>query len=279
MAPDQVALKGKKYRQFLYGFLLLLCLVLTVDRLYKGAIDHPIRQNLSAALLWPLQPLHYVYNGVIDLYNEAQFIWSVHQNNRRLKVDADQLIHFQRLNESLVVENKILKKQLNYHIPNFDTVVTGRLVGQGIQPLKTSVMMLAGSRHGVRSGLPVVSQDTLVGLVTEVFQGQSHVALVEDFGVHVPIFVVHPHRGLIKGIVSGRGLHQSPTLRYVEDLTPGLSVMTSHEGGVYPKGLYLGTVDYDKSSDHYILKRSLPSNRMIYGKVLALKSDDAQITR
>jgi len=94
----------------------------------------------------------------------------------------------------------------------------------------------------MRKGMAVVSPTGVVGQVVAVTPWSSKVLLVTDPSSGVDVLV---QRTRSRGIVSG-SLDDGPIMKYVqrsEDIQEGDRLVTSGLGGVFPKGLFVGTVD------------------------------------
>jgi rod shape-determining protein MreC len=105
-----------------------------------------------------------------------------------------------------------------------------------------SLILNKGSSDGVRKGMAVVSPTGVVGQVVAVTSGSAKVLLVTDPSSGVDVIV---QRTRSRGIVSG-SLDDGPVMKYVqrsEDIQEGDRLVTSGLGGVFPKGLFVGTVD------------------------------------
>ncbi|MEN8184483.1 MAG: rod shape-determining protein MreC [Myxococcota bacterium] len=115
------------------------------------------------------------------------------------------------------------------------------VVGQDVSPWFRSLLIDRGRRHGVRSGMPMVTDRGVVGLVTATSPHASRAMLVLDRQSAVDGIV---QRSRARGIVRGTG---SERLEFVfvvrgDDVRVGDVVITSGVGGVYPKGLRIGEV-------------------------------------
>jgi rod shape-determining protein MreC len=102
-----------------------------------------------------------------------------------------------------------------------------------------------GSRHGVRTNMPVLSTEGLVGRVQEVSLERCQVALVGDPGCRVSALVNSETRDT--GVIGASGPvdERIVTMSYLSrnaDLKPGQKVETSGLGGVFPKGIPIGQV-------------------------------------
>jgi rod shape-determining protein MreC len=98
-----------------------------------------------------------------------------------------------------------------------------------------------GSRDGVRKGMAVVTRAGVLGQVVEANPRSAKVLLVTDPHSAVDAVV---QRSRARGIVSG-ALGASAVMKYVkrsEDVQVGDRLVTSGLGGIFPKGLPIGTV-------------------------------------
>lgn len=107
-----------------------------------------------------------------------------------------------------------------------------------------------GSLHGVREGAAVVAPDGLVGLVVAVAPHTAQIALLTDPRVKVACELeVARSQGAdssspLRGIVSG-GTDELLVVRHLTPaghVAPRARVVTSGLGGVFPKGLEIGTL-------------------------------------
>ena len=101
-----------------------------------------------------------------------------------------------------------------------------------------------GSLAGVREGAVVAVAGGLVGLVSEVTPHTSAVTLITDRRVKVACEVEAGPGRRMRGILSG-GSEELLALRHLTDageVPPRARVLTSGRGGVFPKGLEVGTL-------------------------------------
>jgi rod shape-determining protein MreC len=108
-----------------------------------------------------------------------------------------------------------------------------------------TVQIDLGSRDGVRENLPVLTPDGLVGRVFAVGLTRSQVVLLGDPYCHVSALVDNPAHDM--GVISPGGPLDSSIveLTYLSGnavLKAGQNVVTSGEGGIYPRGIPIGQV-------------------------------------
>lgn len=123
-------------------------------------------------------------------------------------------------------------------------LVFARTVLDARGPFSNSRLADAGSARGVIEGNPVLSDHGLVGRVTGVTAGVSRVLLLTDVESRTPVLIPRTNG---RAILTGDG---GPTpvlawLRTHDALREGDRVLTSGDGGVFPRGLPVGSVVRD----------------------------------
>ena len=130
-----------------------------------------------------------------------------------------------------------------------------------------------GTSHGVQKGAAVAVPDGLVGIVEDVSPHTCTVRLITDPTVKVSceLLTGEPALGAVYGIVSGKGAQtvaqMNATVLYVVNplrighLKNGFSpaprtrIVTSGLGGVFPRGIAVGTLIADTHEDATKLER------------------------
>ena len=102
------------------------------------------------------------------------------------------------------------------------------------------------------SGMPVVSDQGLVGLVTATSPHASRAMILLDRQSAVDAIV---QRSRARGIVQGKGTGELEFVFMVrgDDVQPGDVVISSGVGGVYPKGLRIGTIEAVQTEEKRLL--------------------------
>ena len=145
-----------------------------------------------------------------------------------------------QLREALVASGRlerIAEMRDDFEVP----MLPAELVGSDVSPWFRSVLLDRGRGDGVRSGMPVISEQGLVGLVTATSRGAAKTMLLLDRQTAIDGTV---QRSRARGIVRGRG-DDRLEFEFVArggDVQVGDLVITSGLDGVYPKGLLIGRV-------------------------------------
>ena len=109
-------------------------------------------------------------------------------------------------------------------------------------PFHQTIRLLGGENEKVRLGATVMTTDGLVGQVTAVNINTSEVTLVTDKTFSVSIQVQRTGaRALTEGSGASGGFYLS-YFQKTNDLRIGDQVVTSGLDGVYPSGIFVGTV-------------------------------------
>jgi len=108
-----------------------------------------------------------------------------------------------------------------------------------------TVQIDLGKRDGVVENMPALTPEGLVGRVSAVGFARSQVVLLGDPNCRVSAMVENPTHDI--GIISASGPLDSSLvdLTYLSgnaDLKPGENVVTSGEGGIFPRGIFIGQI-------------------------------------
>ncbi len=177
------------------------------------------------------------FSGLWDDYID---LLAVRDENLRLK---EELSKYQVKNikyREAVATNVRLRKLLDLKETLPPPTLTARIIGRDPSQWFKTFSIDRSNSDGVAKGMPVV---TIEGVVGHVLDGGSHHARVlqaNDPNSAIEVLVQNTRaQGIVKGTGTGYRLH------YVlknNEINPGDQLVTSGLGGVFPKGLPVGTV-------------------------------------
>lgn len=194
------------------------------------AVESPVGGALSAPVRWS--------GGAVDYVRGYFFAVS---ENRHLKAQLVQTRATQDQLELLQVENARLRAVLGIRTDPPLPHVAAETIADLRGPFANTRLANAGRDKGVAEGNPVVSEHGLVGRVVGVSDHVSRVMLLTDPESRTPVLLVRTNG---RAILSGDG-GEAPKLDYLRTalgLKEGDRVLTSGDGGVFPRGLPVGTV-------------------------------------
>ena len=119
--------------------------------------------------------------------------------------------------------------------------VTARVTSESEGPFAQTLLANAGRSQGVEPGSIAMNEGGLVGRVIQLGERSSRILLVTDFNSRVPVIgeVSGVHAIMQGGATSSGALTDLPERSaFIE----GERILTSAEGGAYPRGLVVGEV-------------------------------------
>ena len=199
----------------------------------RGQLENVMAPVLNAAVV-PLTPFKRLVARVTaysELYSELD---RLKEENQRMKGWEWKARELERKYSQLGRLAHVVEE------PGLDHVAA-RVVADGRGPFARSAMVSIGRDHGIKPGFPVISADGLVGRVTDTGRGVARILLLTDLNSRIPVVVGRNSvRALMVGDTSARPkLTYAPTSSGME---VGDEVSTSGIGGLYPRGLRIGTV-------------------------------------
>ena len=106
------------------------------------------------------------------------------RENTRLRSQVDTLRQVVIQDQSALAQSKELRRLLRYvdspQFPSDYTAVNTRILARAPSEFEQTVEIAAGSSSGIRIDTPVVTQDGLVGRVTQVTSDTAQVTLITD---------------------------------------------------------------------------------------------------
>ncbi|WP_182187739.1 rod shape-determining protein MreC [Pectinatus frisingensis] len=214
----------------------------------KDRVSIPLTNRAVITLLAPFQSFSSALGSksgsIINALNE---LMSMYQENKQLKAEVTTLREENLHDNELEAENQRLKGLLNYKesTKQFD-LVTASVIARDSATWINNVVINRGSNDGIKKDMPVVTPDGLVGAVIDVYGSYSVVALITDPRVAVGALVQRSDSrvaGIVKGDIDKQVDIHMENISRAADIQPGDQIITSGLGGIYPKGIFIGTVD------------------------------------
>ena len=193
----------------------------------------PVSGALEAPVRWTGAAIAYV-EGYVFAIGE----------NRRLKRRIAELEGYRDAAIALKNVNDryeaLLKLRTEPPIP----MVTGRTIVDARGPFSNARLVDTGSAGGVEVGDPAMSEHGVVGRIVGVTPSVSRLLMVTDVDSRTPVLA---DRTDGRAILTGDG-SAYPRLEYVRGRDPvkiGDTILTSGDGGVFPRGLPVGVAVKD----------------------------------
>jgi rod shape-determining protein MreC len=216
----------------------------------KEAIIFLLALGLSGWMLSLEEPdklrLAHSVSATILEAGQRGFAWAIHlmnvqRENKHLRQRMAELSLENSMLKEAKLKNVQLRQLLDFTEESQFALRAAEVIGWEPDRTVNSILIDIGQSHGVQRNMPVVSPEGLVGKVYRVLPHVSVVQLLQDPNCRVSAIV---QRSRILGIVEWeRGVQC--LLRHIPvkgDIRVGDVVVTSGMGGIFPKGLIIGSV-------------------------------------
>ncbi|MEZ5994876.1 MAG: rod shape-determining protein MreC [Hyphomonadaceae bacterium] len=188
-------------------------------------------------------------------WNAAPRIEQLERENRELQAWRD-------LAERLAERNARYEALLRMPEDGFgegadlEHAIAAQLVLDSGGPFMRTLVANAGADHGVRVGYVAVNENGLVGRVVSVGRRTSRVLMLDDYNSRIPVL---GEASRVRAVLAGQATRrpelilypyqmQAPRLDFIvgaQSLREGERVITSGDGGLFPRGIPVGVARRD----------------------------------
>ncbi|MCA9390151.1 rod shape-determining protein MreC [candidate division WWE3 bacterium] len=233
----------KYTRELLFTILLLMVIVLT-DSLFPQQF---IRRNLDR-FISPLQQI--VYTSGLKGIRFVDFIFTfddVYRENETLKDQLREQFAIQTENGRLKEENSLLRNQLKVNLNNVEPQLTAPVLGLDTSGTDTYMIIGLGSDDGVSLDMVAILDSNLIGKVVSVTSHRSKIIPVTAVSNKIPVRIVNDQGNtLTDGLIQGNfnvAIELIQLANSEASIHQGDRIYTSGIDGIYPEGLFVGTVE------------------------------------
>lgn len=205
-----------------------------------------VKKNIVASILdtvfYPAQMLL----SSVDAYR------SVAAENEQLKEENA------RLRQETYYASEGLQELARLHtLVRFDDkwdfpIVTARVVGHNPGRFLTTLVINRGTHHGVKENMPVFSMNGLVGKITKAAYSHSRVQLLTD--PNLKLSVIERKSRVVGFLESVDGRLLTAMIPSHAGVKVGDTLITSGLGGIFPKGIPVGTVKSVRLADLDVMR-------------------------
>ena len=158
----------------------------------------------------------------------------------------------------LEAENANLRQLLNYKKANlqFD-LLPANVIGRDSATWSSHIIINRGTDDGVQKNMTVITPDGLVGNIHEAYASYSEVELITDPRSAVGSIVQRADSrvaGIVKGSADSNSAINMTNIPQNANIVEGDTIITSGFGGIYPKGIPIGSVAAIKNDSGGLLQ-------------------------
>lgn len=235
------------------GIGLLMALIIYSLNLPRANEANWFERSVGSALAPVLGPVSRLGALPDRMWRDYLNLVQVRRENVQLREDI------KMLNQSLAAagealhENERLKRLLEMRKTVREPTVAAAVIGEDVTPWFRTLTIDQGSSSGIQDGMPVLAAGGVVGQTIKVTPNSSRVLLLTDHASGIAALI---QRSRARGVVKGKG-DSVCSLEFTmrdEDVAAGDLVVTSGVGGVFAKGLPIGTVTMVKKGQYGIFQ-------------------------
>jgi rod shape-determining protein MreC len=201
-----------------------------------------LRKHSLKILRVPCAAINAGTRYVGNIVTETFLRQAILKENRSLRSQNEFLkSEIVRLRE-VAAENERLRSVLNFRNKYSSKIIIAAVIGRDILNWKDVIIINKGLKDGIRPNMPVMTNGMLVGKVTEAGNSASRVNLITDPASRASAII---QRNRAEGIIEGLsgGMCKMKYISISADVKVGDVIVTSGWGGIYPKGLVVGSVN------------------------------------
>lgn len=202
-------------------------------------------ENVVSAVVMPVQNgLTYLKNKITGNHTFFEDINKLQQENEELKNRNAELEKSLREFEIVKNENATLKEYLNLseQYGNYETKAA-YIINKDYSNYSNIFIINVGQKDGIKPNMTVISEKGLVGYVISTTDSTSKVQTIIDTASTVSATLSSSKDNLIcKGTLEENGSLRATYIPTTATLVQGDKIETSGMGGIYPKGIHIGTI-------------------------------------
>ena len=182
------------------------------------------------------------YLAFRDFFGSPRDMATLREENITLRNEVAQL-----QSEIIALQENLAQADILYTLLDFarnnpdHEYEAATVIGREISPYLQYIIIDKGSNNGIRYGMPVVTQQGLVGRIDAVISDAARVQLITDAGSVVNVRLKTASvEGQVSGSITGEvSLDMVPVETQVDI---GEVILTSGLGGTYPPNIFVGQV-------------------------------------
>ena len=211
-------------------------------------------ENACNSIVMPIQNgITYIKNKINGNTTFFADMNELQEQNKSLKEEKTKLEQSLREMEIIKAENTTLKEYLGLteKYENFKSL-PAYIISKEISNYSSVFIINVGTDDGVQTGMAVIADKGLVGHVISATKSTARVQTIIDSASNVSAKINTSNESIsCKGVLSSKNL-KATYIPNDAELISGDTVQTSGMGGIYPKGIHIGTVEKIVSTNNVL---------------------------
>lgn len=235
----------KNKKSGIIGIVITVIILILIVIFSNGDQNSNFLQNAANNLIMPIQNgLTFIKNklsGNNAFFSDLDYL---KDENKKLKEKNSELEQSLRELENIKTENQTLKEYMNLaeKYKEYKTI-PGYVINKDISNYSKTMVINLGKKDGVEVNMTVIGNEGLVGHVISVTESTAKVQTIIDTASSVSCSMSTTKDSIVcKGTLDEKSALKAMYIPTDANIIQGDSIETSGIGGIYPKGIHIGTV-------------------------------------
>lgn len=260
----------KSKKNGLLGIIITIIILILIVIFSNREANTSFFENVANKLVMPVQNgLTYLKNKVSGNSTFFTDINNLKTENQELKNKNSQLEQSLRELENIRTENETLKEYmgLSEKYGEYKTV-PGYIIDKDISNYSKTIIINIGKKDGIEENMTVIADEGLVGHIISVTDNTAKVRTIVDTSSSISCLMSTNKDSIVcKGTLESNSGLKAMYIPTDANLVQGDSVDTSGLGGIYPKGIHVGTVKKIISTQNIIDRYAIIETAVDFSKL------------
>lgn len=227
------------------GIIITILILILIVIFSNGETENSFFENVASNLVMPIQNgLTYLKNKMSGNTTFFTDINNLQEENKQLKQKNSELEQSLRELENIKTQNETLREYLNLteKYGEYKTI-SGYVINKDISNYSKTIVINVGKKDGVTEKMTVIGDQGLVGHVISVTDSTAKVQTIIDTASSISCSMSTTQEAIVcKGTLDDKDSLKAMYIPTDANIIQGDSIETSGLGGIYPKGIHIGTV-------------------------------------
>ncbi len=235
----------KKNKVGILGIIITIIILILIVIFSNGENNTSFFENVANKLVMPIQNgLTYLKNQING--NDSFFtnIQNLKEENENLKAKNSELEQSLRELENIKTENETLKEylSLNQKYGEYKTI-PAYVINKDISNYSKTIVINVGTKDGIKEKMTVIADKGLVGYIVSATDSTAKVQTIIDTSSAISCIMSTNKDSIVcKGTLENTAELRGMYIPTDANIIQGDSIETSGLGGIYPKGIHVGSV-------------------------------------
>lgn len=252
------------------GIIITIIILILIVIFSNNDKDVSFFENFASKLVMPIQNgLTYLKNKISGNNTFFTDINNLKQENEELRKRNSELEQALRELENIKTQNETLKEYVNLteKYGEYKTI-PGYVINKDISNYTKTIVINIGKNDGVREKMTVIGDKGLVGNVISVTNTTAKVQTIVDTASSVSCSMSTTKEAIVcKGTLEEKSMLKAMYIPTEANIIQGDSIETSGLGGIYPKGIHIGTVKRVVSTQNLVDRYALIETAVDFDKL------------